>query len=150
MSLSILCYSLCTGVTYFVQTPEQLTLARFCAALGMGGEWALGVALVMEIWPNRFRPMLAGVIGAAGNLGFVLIGIIGLAVDVTQDSWRWITLVGCRPGPSDAGDHAVCSGVTSLGGCKRSGPLRPCEEACSPPSWQSTAFWLPSSAGSCS
>jgi MFS family permease len=97
MSLSILCYSLCTGATYFVRTPEQLTLARFCAALGMGGEWALGVALVMEIWPNQFRPMLAGIIGAAGNLGFVLIGIIGLAVDVTQDSWRWVTLVGAAP-----------------------------------------------------
>src|ERR1700674_4132257 len=39
LSLSILCYSLFTGAVYFVQTPEQLTLARFCAALGMGGEW---------------------------------------------------------------------------------------------------------------
>lgn len=97
MSLSILCYSLCTGATYFVQTPEQLTLARFCAALGMGGEWALGVALVMEVWPNRYRPMLAGVIGAAGNLGFVLIGVIGLLVNVSTDSWRWVTLVGAAP-----------------------------------------------------
>jgi MFS transporter, SHS family, sialic acid transporter len=97
ISLSILCYSLCTGVTFFVQTPEQLTMARFCAALGMGGEWALGVALVMEVWPSRFRPLLAGVIGAAGNLGFVLIGVIGLAFEVSSDSWRWITLVGAAP-----------------------------------------------------
>lgn len=97
ISLSILCYSLCTGATFFVQTPGQLTLARFCAALGMGGEWALGVALVMEVWPGRFRPLLAGVIGAAGNLGFVLIGLIGLAVEVSSHSWRWITLVGAAP-----------------------------------------------------
>jgi MFS family permease len=97
MSLSILCYSLCTGVTFFVQTPEQLTLARFCAALGMGGEWALGVALVMEVWPDKYRPLLAGVIGAAGNLGFVLIGFIGLAMEVSSDSWRWVTLVGAAP-----------------------------------------------------
>ena len=27
----------------------------------MGGEWSLGVALVMEIWPEKFRPLLAGV-----------------------------------------------------------------------------------------
>jgi MFS family permease len=97
ISLSILCYSLCTGMTFFVQTPLQLTLARFCAALGMGGEWALGVALVMEVWPGRFRPLLAGVIGAAGNMGFVLIGVIGLAVEVSSSSWRWITLVGASP-----------------------------------------------------
>ncbi len=97
ISLSILCYSLCTGATFFVQTPTQLTLARFCAALGMGGEWALGVALVMEVWPSRFRPLLAGLIGAAGNLGFVLIGFIGLAFEVSSSSWRWITLIGAAP-----------------------------------------------------
>lgn len=97
MSLSILCYSLCTGLTYFAQTPEHFTLTRFCAALGMGGEWALGVALVMEVWPERFRPLLAGVIGAAANLGFVLIGLIGLSFEVTQSSWRWVTLVGAAP-----------------------------------------------------
>ena len=32
---------------------------RFLAALGMGGEWSLGVALVMEVWPNRSRGLLA-------------------------------------------------------------------------------------------
>ena len=46
----------------------------------MGGEWALGVALVIECWPDRFRPLLAGVIGAAGNLGYLLIGVPGVIV----------------------------------------------------------------------
>jgi MFS family permease len=41
----------------------------------MGGEWALGVALVMEIWPERLRPMMAGLIGAASNVGFALIAV---------------------------------------------------------------------------
>ncbi len=97
MSLSILCYSVFTGVTYFARTPEQLTVARFFAALGMGGEWSLGVALVMEVWPGRLRPMLSGVIGAAGNLGIALMGFIGLRFAVTQSSWRWVALVGAAP-----------------------------------------------------
>ena len=97
MSLSILCYSLFTGATYFARTPEQLTLARFFAALGMGGEWALGVALVMEVWPERLRPMLSGVIGTAANLGIALMGLIGLRYSVTQASWRWVALVGAAP-----------------------------------------------------
>ncbi|MGC4073284.1 MAG: MFS transporter [Nibricoccus sp.] len=97
MALSILCYSLCTGLTYFAQTPEHLVITRFCAALGMGGEWALGVALVMEIWPDKHRVWLAGVIGAAANLGFALIGLIGLSFKVTTDSWRWVALVGAVP-----------------------------------------------------
>ena len=68
MSASILTYSLCTGLGYFAQEPWHLGALRFIAAFGMGGEWALGVALVMEIWPARYRPMLAGVIGAAARL----------------------------------------------------------------------------------
>ncbi len=46
----------------------------------MGGEWSLGVALVMEIWPNRSRGLLAGLIGAAANFGYMLIGILSLAL----------------------------------------------------------------------
>jgi MFS transporter, SHS family, sialic acid transporter len=97
MSLSILCYSLCTALTYFAQTPEHLVLTRFLAALGMGGEWSLGVALVMEAWPEKHRAWLAGVIGAAANLGFALVGLMGLWFKVTTDSWRWVALVGAAP-----------------------------------------------------
>jgi MFS family permease len=46
----------------------------------MGGEWALGVALVMELFPNKNRPMMAGLIGAAANVGFLLIALISLGL----------------------------------------------------------------------
>ena len=65
MALSILTYSLVTGLGYFAQNPEQLSAVRFVSALGMGGQWALGVALVMECWPEKWRPLLAGAMGAA-------------------------------------------------------------------------------------
>ena len=97
MSLSILCYSVFSGAAYFSQVPWHLAGFRFIAALGMGGEWALGVALVMEVWPERSRPWLAGAIGAAANLGMVLVGVVGLLVPVTQESWRWMFLVGASP-----------------------------------------------------
>src|SRR5712675_1466125 len=73
MSLSILVYSGFTGLLYFTQTPLQIAVLRFIAAIGMGGEWALGVALVMEVWDAKHRSILAGLIGAASNVGFVLI-----------------------------------------------------------------------------
>lgn len=97
LSLSVLTYSIFTGLAYFAQTPWHLALTRFCAALGMGGEWSLGVALVMEVWPERSRPMLAGIIGAAANVGFALIALIGLFFSVTVHSWRWVVLVGALP-----------------------------------------------------
>lgn len=97
MALSILTYSLFTGVCYFATAPWHLGALRFVAALGMGGEWSLGVALVMEVWPEKHRPMLAAAIGAAANVGFALIAILGRMIPVTRESWRWVMLAGALP-----------------------------------------------------
>ena len=97
MIWSVLAYSLFTGCSYWAQTAWQLGLFRFLAALGMGGEWSLGVALVMECWPERLRPLLSGAIGAASNVGFGLLGALGTAFQVSRDSWRWVMLAGAAP-----------------------------------------------------
>jgi MFS family permease len=78
MTLSVLTYAVFTGLCGLATTPEQIAGLRFVSALGMGGEWALGVALVMEIWPDQSRAVLAGLIGAAANVGYLLVGILGL------------------------------------------------------------------------
>jgi SHS family sialic acid transporter-like MFS transporter len=97
MSLSIVAYAVFTGLGYFVQSAEQLLGLRFLAALGMGGEWALGVALVMEMWPSDWRPFLAGFIGAASNVGFLLIAVVGLYAGDLDANWRWMMLAGGGP-----------------------------------------------------
>jgi len=97
MALSIAVYSIFTGLCALVAEPWHLAVCRFLAALGMGGEWALGVALVMECWPERHRPMLAGAIGAASNVGFLLISILGASIAVTPQRWRWIMVAGAAP-----------------------------------------------------
>ena len=97
MVASIITYSLFTGACYFSGAAWQLGLFRFLAALGMGGEWSLGVALVMECWPEGRRPLMAGVIGAAANLGYALIGVMTWVFPVKPDSWRWVMLAGAVP-----------------------------------------------------
>ncbi|RYD31813.1 MAG: MFS transporter [Verrucomicrobiaceae bacterium] len=79
------------------QEPWHLAVVRFLAAVGMGGEWALGVALVMEVWPDRHRAWLAGAIGTAANVGMALVGVAAKISPVTQESWRWMFLVGASP-----------------------------------------------------
>jgi MFS family permease len=98
MALSILVYSGFTGLCYFALQPWHLGALRFLAALGMGGQWALGVALVMECWPERYRPLLAGIIGAAANVGFLLISVVGMLFAVTVETWRPMMLAGAGPG----------------------------------------------------
>src|SRR5262249_20130853 len=97
MTWSILCYSVFTALCYFAAQPWQLGVFRFVAALGMGGEWALGVALIMEVWPEEKRPLMAGLIGAAANLGYAVIAIIAICFPITQNSWRWVMVVGAAP-----------------------------------------------------
>ena len=97
MTWSILFYSGFTGLCYFAKDPVQLAALRFVAALGMGGEWSLGVALVMECWPEKRRPILAGAIGAAANIGYAVIALIALRWSITDNSWRWVMLVGALP-----------------------------------------------------
>jgi MFS family permease len=80
MTLSVLTYALFSGACGFTASAGQVVALRFIAALGLGGEWSLGVALVMEVWPDGSRALLAGLIGAAGNLGYMLIAAVGLAL----------------------------------------------------------------------
>jgi len=80
MTLSVLCYAVFTSLCGIVTSPIQLGLLRFVASLGMGGEWSLGVALVMEVWPNRSRAFMAGLIGAAANVGYLMVSLVGLVL----------------------------------------------------------------------
>ena len=95
MTLSVLVYAGCSGLCAFAASPEQVAGLRFAGSLGMGGEWALGVALVMEMWPGASRAWLAGVIGAFGNLGYWLLALIALGLNrVGGDVGRWLESLG--------------------------------------------------------
>jgi MFS family permease len=51
----------------------------------------------MECWPEKLRPLMAGFIGAAANVGFLLVAWIAKHWVVTRESWRWMFLVGALP-----------------------------------------------------
>jgi SHS family sialic acid transporter-like MFS transporter len=94
MGTSILCYSLFSGAGYVVITPEQLLVLRFLAGLGIGGMWPTGVSLAAEAWSDVSRPMLAGLLGTAANVGIVLLSVVAYFMPLTPDSWRWMMLLG--------------------------------------------------------
>ena len=120
MSLSIFTYAIFTGLCGFATEAWHIAALRFVASLGMGGEWSLGVALVNEIWPGKSRALVAGLIGAAANLGFLIVGVLSigltrfisgvhnllLAVGLSQglvetllanSAWRFLMISGAIP-----------------------------------------------------
>ena len=80
MSLSIFTYAVFTGLCGFATEAWHIAGLRFVASLGMGGEWSLGVALVNEIWPGKSRALIAGLIGAAANVGYLLAAILSMVL----------------------------------------------------------------------
>ncbi len=93
--LTILVYALFTGLSYFAQTWWQLLLFRFLAALGIGGEWAVGASLLSETWPKHWRPWMAAVLQTGVNLGVML---ASLAIYLLADyPHRTVFLVGVLP-----------------------------------------------------
>lgn len=78
MSLSIFTYAIFTGLCGVATEAWQIAVYRFIASLGMGGEWSLGVALVNEVWPGKSRTVVAGLIGAAANFGYLGGGLLSL------------------------------------------------------------------------
>lgn len=95
LTLTILTYALFTGLSYFAQTWWHLLIFRFLAALGIGGEWAVGASLISETWPRRWRPWMAAVLQTGVNLGVMLAGV---AIFVLADyPKRTVFLVGILP-----------------------------------------------------
>ena len=95
LMLTILTYAIFTGLSYFAQTWWHLLIFRFLAALGIGGEWAVGSSLLSETWPKRWRPWLAAVLQTAVNLGVMLAAVTTyLLADFGS---RTVFLVGILP-----------------------------------------------------
>lgn len=97
MAASILTYSLLAAAASFAQAPWQLCGLWFLACTGVGGMWPNGVALVSEAWSGMSRPMVAGVIGVAANIGLFLFATLAAIVTIRSDNWRWVMYVGAGP-----------------------------------------------------
>lgn len=92
---TILIYALFTGMAALSQTWWQLGLFRFLTALGIGGEWAAGAALVAEVWPEEKRARAAGVLQSAWAVGFFAAALANLLL--REQGWRPVFIVGVAP-----------------------------------------------------
>ncbi|MGB6446435.1 MAG: MFS transporter [Xanthobacteraceae bacterium] len=97
LTWTILLFAVFTGLGAFAQGYWDLLIYRTIAGLGLGGEFGIGMALVAEAWPAKYRARgctyvalgwQAGVLAAA-LITPLLLPVIG---------WRGMFLVGLVPG----------------------------------------------------
>jgi MFS family permease len=101
--LTILLYSLFTGLSAFSTGFWDFALYRFLTGLGVGGEFGVGVSLVAEVMPDRARPFALGMLqalSAVGNITAALIGIVFAYLSHAQiigATWRMMFVIGTVP-----------------------------------------------------
>jgi len=104
MILTILFYSVFTGLSAFSISLADFLLYRFLAGLGIGGQFGLGTAMVAETLPDRARPKALGFLQAFSAFGNISAGLIGMLFawlilqgTLQSQPWRWMFGVGILP-----------------------------------------------------
>jgi len=103
MILTILLYSLFTGLSALSVGVWDFAFYRFLTGLGVGGEFAVGVSLVAEAMPERARPFALGLLQALSAIGNITAALVGLSFSYLErsgaltSSWRWMFVVGVAP-----------------------------------------------------
>jgi MFS family permease len=94
IAVTILMYSVFSGVTFFAQSLWQVGATRFLVAMGVGGEWAVAASLVAEVFPKEARAHASGIFHATSVLGTWAAALAGLVVGA---HWRYGYLIGIAP-----------------------------------------------------
>lgn len=103
MVITILLYSLFTGLSSFAHNVWDFSFYRFLTGLGVGGEFAVGVSLVAEVMPTRARPYTLGLLQALSAIGNMSAAFINLGLGIAEEQgmeyspWRIMFLVGAVP-----------------------------------------------------
>lgn len=94
MAVTILFYSLFSGLTAVATQLWQVGALRFFVAMGVGGEWAVAATLVAEVVQPSARAQMSGFFHSTSILGTIAAAWTGLAVGT---NWRAAFLVGIVP-----------------------------------------------------
>lgn len=105
LTLTILIYSVFTGLSFFSQTALDFTIFRFLTGLGVGGVFGLAVALIAETVPGTARAQSLGLLQVLSTIGNISAGFAKMGIDALEagksiapgTGWRWMFLIGALP-----------------------------------------------------
>jgi MFS family permease len=95
MIITVLIYSVFTGLSALAQNWWQLALLQALAGVGIGSEWAAGAALIAETWPERIRPRALIIMQLSFAVGVFLAALLNLVIG--PFGWRFVFAAGAAP-----------------------------------------------------
>ena len=94
--VTMLVYSIATGLTALVWGYGALLVLRFITGLGLGGELPVASTLVAEVAPTKQRGRMLVLLESFWAYGWILAAIIGYLV-IPEYGWRIAFLIGALP-----------------------------------------------------
>jgi MFS family permease len=95
LALSILVYSVFTGLQGLAQSPVDLAIYRFFAGVGTGAEIIVGIPLVAEAFAEVHRAKILGVMMTGGAMGSIIGGQVYALIG--GYGWRYVFFAGIAP-----------------------------------------------------
>jgi MFS family permease len=98
MTLTILAYSLLTGLSALSWNWWSFALLRFLVGLAIGSEWATGASITAELWPDHARGKGGAFLQAGYPIGSIIASAVWVAIGTSgPGAWRYMFLVGVLP-----------------------------------------------------
>jgi len=102
LMLSVLWFSLFAFLSGFSTSYAMLFGLRALFGLGMGGEWAAGMPLVLEHWPKRLRGLVSGMLLGGWYWGYLLAAatfqfVYPLFSEMPDLAWRAMFFIALVP-----------------------------------------------------
>jgi len=98
MTLTILAYSLLTGLSALSWNWISFAVLRFLVGLAIGSEWATGASITAELWPDHARGKGGAFLQSGYPIGSILASGVWLAIGTSgPGAWRYMYLVGVLP-----------------------------------------------------
>lgn len=98
LTFSILIFAAFTTLTGLANSHTLLLIFRFCAGLGLGAEYGVGMTLATEAWPAKWRARAAAFVAVGWQVGVLLAaGVSAWALSTPAIGWRGLFFIGAFP-----------------------------------------------------
>ncbi|MBV8037233.1 MFS transporter [Roseateles sp.] len=106
LTVAILLYAVCTGLSAFSTGFWDFCLYRLLTGVGVGGVFGLAVALVSDTVPDRSRAPALGMLQSLSSVGNIAAGLTGIGIGalalrgllpLNLQTWQVLFMIGALP-----------------------------------------------------
>ncbi|MEV8311737.1 MFS transporter [Streptomyces flavidovirens] len=96
LTYSVIFFAVFTGLTAIATSYAEISIFRFLAGVGIGGEFGVGMTLAAEAWPAKKRARATAWVALGFQAGVLVAALVSAPI-LTHWGWQGLFLVGMFP-----------------------------------------------------